>query len=285
MSSDLLVEPISSQLGVEHFAAPLRPPLDAFVEVVWMVRGRTFYQSETVLPNGGIELMINFGSTQRVLAFGSRISFEEHRDYWVAGLQNQPLTIESSGESHLLSIRFRPGGAHALFGMPIEQINNRVIDLDLLLGSSITALRDQLGASNDFRARLAVIEAWLLRRLEPLEYEHGLVCKAMLAMQQPANRIRVSELCQDMGLSNKHMIAIFRRLVGLPPKSIARIMRFHNLIEAVKFDTSADWAGLAHRFNYYDQSHLIHEFRQLAGVAPEQYMARRTPEGGSLHTD
>jgi AraC-like DNA-binding protein len=285
MSPDLLVEPLSSQLGVEHYAAPLHAPLDAFVEVVWSVKGRTYYQRETVLPNGGIEFMLNFGSTQRVLAYGSQKTFQEHKHYWIAGLQNQPLTIEASGESHLVSIRFRPGGAHALFGLPIEEINNQVVDLDLLLGRAISELHARLAAVADFRTRVEVIEDWLLNQLAPREYEHRLVSRAVATLQDSAGRKPVAELCQDLGLSNKHMITLFRRLVGLPPKSMARIMRFHNLIDAVKFERDVDWARLAANHSYYDQSHLIREFHKLGGVTPEEYIARRTPEGVSLHTD
>lgn len=285
MTSDLLVEPLSSTLGVEHHAANLRPPLDAFVEVVWGVKGLTFYQSETVLPNGGIEFMLNFGSTQRVLAFGSQKTFEEHKNYWIAGLQNQPLTIESSGASHLISIRFRPGGAHALFGMPIEEINNRVVDLDLVLGNAIEELHTRLGLANDFRSRVKIIETWLLQKLNPHEYEHRLVNQAIATLWRSGSGKPIAELCEELGLSNKHMITIFRRLVGFPPKSVARIMRFRKLIDAVKFERDVDWARLAQNFSYYDQSHLIREFRKLSGVTPEGYIARRTPEGVSLLVD
>jgi AraC-like DNA-binding protein len=272
-------EPI---FNVEFHATPLRPPLDAFVEVVWAVKGLTFYTKETVLPNGRLELMINFGSMQRALAFGGRAAAADHGRYWLAGLQNEPLTIESVAESNLISIRFRPGGAHAIFGAPIHEFNDQVIDLDLLLGNAVDGLRSHLAEVSTFDARVAIIEDWLLQRLAPREYEYRMVGRALVAIESASGHTRIGEMCEEIGLSNKHMISLFRKVVGASPKGIARIMRFHKLINHVSTSHNLDWADVALHFKYYDQSHLIREFRQFAGVTPLEYVARRTPDGTSL---
>jgi AraC-like DNA-binding protein len=269
----------------EFNLTPLPPPLDAFVEAVWAVRGHTFYHRETVLPNASIELMINFGARQRVLAFGDHEVNQDHDRYWLAGLQTEPLTIESVGDSDHISIRFRPGGAHALFGIPVGEFNDQVLDLDLLLGGRISALRQQLADVSDFPQRVEIIKTWLLGCLSPREYEHDLVQRALMALDQTTGSQRIGDICEQVGLSNKHMIAIFRQIVGLPPKAMARILRFHRLIEDVRERENVDWALLAQQFHYYDQSHLIREFRQFAGVAPSDYIARRTPDGTALLTE
>lgn len=270
---------------VEFYAAPLPPPLDAFVDVVWNVKGLTFYQKETVLPNAGIELMINFGTLQRVLAFGRQAVAADYPRYWVAGLQSQPLTIESTGPTNLLSIRFRPGGAHAIFGLPIEELNDQVINLDLLPGIPIEALRSRLAAAATFAEKLARVQEWLLGNLHAREYEHRLVSGAVAAIQHAPGSQRIGDLCEQIGLSHKHTIDLFRRMVGVPPKTLARILRFNKLVRHVSAQPQPDWARLAAQFNYYDQSHLIREFQRLAGVSPMQYLARRTPDGTSLLVD
>lgn len=280
-----VAHPAPNELNVQFHAAGLRPPLDAFVEVVWAVKGTTFYQKETVLPNGRMELMINFGSLQRVLAFGQSPTSADHARYWVAGLQSQPLTIESTGASDLISIRFRPGGAHAIFGMPIFELTDRVVDLDLINAAAIETLRSQLGDSADFADRVAIIESWLLRQLAAREHEHRLVQGALRALEHSAGSQSIADVCEQIGLSHKHTIAIFRRLVGVTPKSLARILRFNKLIAHVGTATAVDWARVAPQFHYYDQSHLIREFKRLGGVSPMQYLARRTPDGTSLLVD
>lgn len=267
---------------VEFHAAGLQPPLDAFVEVVWAVKGSTFYQKETILPNGRMELMINFGSLQRVLAFGKAAAAADHARYWIAGLQSQPLTIESTGVSDLISIRFRPGGAHAIFGMPIFELTDQVIDLDLLASRAIESLRTCLANAESFPARVRLIEDWLLSQLAAREHDHRLVLGALRSLEQSAGTQSITEVCEQIGLSHKHTIDIFKRLVGVTPKALARILRFNRLIDHVRTADDVDWARLAPQFSYCDQSHLIREFKRLAGVSPMQYLARRTPDGTSL---
>ena len=42
---------------------------------------------------------------------------------------------------------------------------------------------------------------------------------------------------------------------------------------------AVDWATVATRYGYYDQSHLIRDFRQFAGATPAALLAARAPAG------
>jgi AraC-like DNA-binding protein len=169
--------------------------------------------------------------------------------------------------------------------LPIAELTDQVIDLDLIRGAAIQSLRDRLGEAQDFATRASLIEEWLLRQLAAREHEHRLVRGAVQALERSQGAQSIGELCEQIGLSHKHTIDLFHRLVGITPKSLARILRFNKLIAQVRTDSRADWARLAQQFNYYDQSHLIREFNRLAGVSPMQYLARRTPDGTSLLVD
>ncbi|MCW5875352.1 MAG: AraC family transcriptional regulator [Anaerolineales bacterium] len=269
--------------GVIFHQATLRPPLDRYVEMVWAVRGSTFYRREVVLPNGAMELMLNYGSLQRVVAIGERPVMEEHRRHWLSGLQTGPLCVESAAESDLLSIRFRPGGAASFLGLPISELSDQVLPGADLFGRSIETLRERLAGEPDFSARVGIIEAWLLARLRREdEYEHRLVDRAISLLQTRAGRANVGDLCEELGLSNRHLVALFRRAAGAPPKTIGRMLRFGELLAALRDTQQPDWAQLAARHGYYDQSHLIHEFRAFSGVTPGEYLLRRSPDGASL---
>ena len=69
-------------------------PLAALVERLWAVRGRGPYRRAQVLPNGALQVMVNFGEPHRVLGYGERSVSGAHPCSWVAGLQHRPLTIE-----------------------------------------------------------------------------------------------------------------------------------------------------------------------------------------------
>jgi AraC-like DNA-binding protein len=63
-------------------------------------------------------------------------------------------------------------------------------------------------------------------------------------------------------------VASFREEVGLPPKTIARLLRFERARELAALAEQPDWPRIALASGYYDQSHLINEFRRVTGRTP-----------------
>lgn len=252
--------------------------LAPFVEVIWGVRGHAEFTREAVLPNGVVELMVNFGPTQKVHAYGDRVVDEDYRRAWLAGLQDGPLVIGSPDGTDHMGVRFRPGGAHAFFDLPLDAVTNRVVELDALIGDAAAELRDRAGALASDAARAREIERWLLERRYAVHPYFATIRRAMDLFHQSTFRLTVGEVCERLGLSNRHLVRQFREVVGATPKTMSRIARFQAVVGAVQRIPDPDWARLAYRFGYADQSHLVREFHRMAGVTPTQFLALRTPE-------
>ena len=261
----------------EVFSQPASSQLAPFVEFYWGVRGVGPFDREVILPNGAMELMVNFGPTQRVHSYGHRDVDEGFHQAWLAGIQDAPLTIGSPEGCDHIAVRFRPGGAHAIFDLPMDDVAGKVLDLDLLLGSAASSLRDRLGAIDGDSARIQALEAWLLERLRSVHPYYQTIRRALDMVRGSGFTLSVAGLCDRLGLSNRHLIAQFRRVVGLPPKTMARIERFNAVVEATQGRVDVDWAGLAYRFHFADQSHLVREFKRLSGVSPARFLAQRAP--------
>jgi methylphosphotriester-DNA--protein-cysteine methyltransferase len=67
--------------------------------------------------------------------------------------------------------------------------------------------------------------------------------------------------------------------VGLPPKTVARLLRFQWVRERIQ-SAPGQWGEMAYAAGYADQSHLNREFRELAGTTPTDFVRRLIPEGG-----
>jgi AraC-like DNA-binding protein len=78
----------------------------------------------------------------------------------------------------------------------------------------------------------------------------------------------VFAVAAELGVSERHLRRVFRETVGVSPKAFARIARFHRALGAGRQDARAGWASIAAAAGYYDQAHLIAEFRAIAGVTP-----------------
>jgi AraC-like DNA-binding protein len=105
------------------------------------------------------------------------------------------------------------------------------------------------------------------------------VAWAFERLRATAGSAPVGDLAVELGWSRRHLAAMFREQVGLPPKSVARLLRFESVLRRIDAD-AVRWADIAQDFGYCDQSHLNRDFRDLLGTTPTEYLARRLPGGG-----
>jgi transcriptional regulator GlxA family with amidase domain len=55
---------------------------------------------------------------------------------------------------------------------------------------------------------------------------------------------------------------------GLTPKHLCRVLRFRHAWSLAERSAGRDWSGVAAEAGYFDQAHLIRDFRELAGGPP-----------------
>jgi AraC-like DNA-binding protein len=83
-------------------------------------------------------------------------------------------------------------------------------------------------------------------------------------------------LADEIGLSQRRFIQLFRAEVGLTPKAFARVRRFHGVLDRLQDSVEPDWSDVAFDCGYYDQAHFIHEFKEFCGMSPARYHANRS---------
>jgi methylphosphotriester-DNA--protein-cysteine methyltransferase len=120
--------------------------------------------------------------------------------------------------------------------------------------------------------RFRVLEQALLARLAPTRSEHATaVAYAVQALRAGGRQPSVAAVAEQVGRSQSRFTQIFREQVGLTPKQFARVMRFQRVLLAVERGGPLRWGEMAAASGYFDQAHLIHEFRALSGMTPGAY--------------
>ena len=194
-------------------------------------------------------------------------------------MMSSSIRVPSARPVRTLAVRFKPGMAGLFLAAPLQVLTDHRADIDLLWGrSDADRLADALWTSDaPERARLAMIERELLRRLRASGADvaasaTALVQRALVTLEGGGD-VRVEQVAAGLGVSRQHLAAQFRQHVGLSPKLFARICRFRQAAAAIKAAHGAapDWAQLALDCGYFDQSHLIHDFQEFAGNAPERF--------------
>ncbi|HYI12597.1 MAG TPA: AraC family transcriptional regulator [Thermoanaerobaculia bacterium] len=219
--------------------AALRP----WVECFWTRRDDAPRGEQRVLPDGCADLVFDLRSGESD----------------VVGTMTRPLVLPPGDGSDFLGVRFRPGRAATFLRIPLVEITDAQVSLgDLWKGWSGSLLEQPVGRI------VAAMESELLGRLDPDRDRR--VDAAVERLIDSRGAARVEELAREIGISRQHLARQFLHHVGVSPKSFARVMRFRGVIESLGDDP--DWADAAAAHGYYDQSHLIAEFRELAGTTP-----------------
>jgi AraC-like DNA-binding protein len=186
-----------------------------------------------------------------------------------------------------VGVSFRPGAAGAILGVPVLEVADRHVTIDDLWGSRGRALQERLREVGDPEMMFPILEQELTARLTRPLLIHPAVAHALARAGTIGPRIRVSDVQREAGYSARHFIELFRAAVGLTPSQFYRVKRFttvlHALAQAQPSNEGSNMADLAMSTGYSDQSHLIREFKEFAGITPTQYRPR-TPDSVHHHS-
>ncbi len=251
----------------------IRPELRGLVAGIAGFRERSGLPSVQIEPASlVVPLIISLRSAFKISLGSSHSAGQTPADF-VAGLTSGPVWIGSTGESECIQIDFTPLGACAFLGMPLSELANRLAPVDEVLGPAISRLRDELGATDDWSVRFALVERFLLARCT--HAPSSLVTAAWRRIVQAGPCLRVDQLAADLEVSRKHLSRRFQHEIGLRPKTVARILRFQrSLAMARSSGLPPNWADIAAANGYADQAHMTRDFRSLAGAPPQILIGR-----------
>ncbi|WP_437738171.1 helix-turn-helix domain-containing protein [Sorangium sp. So ce1335] len=183
----------------------------------------------------------------------------------------------------VVQVVFRPGGAYPFFGVPMDELADRIVPARDLWGGRADALLEQLAAAgagvtlDAARARLEAIERALEGRLlGPDVFEPASAAVARAAVRKLSlGGGTVEETASALHVSPRNLRRAFVATVGVSPKQYARIARFQRVVANMQVARGA-WSEVALASGYCDQPHLVREFRELAGLSPVEFMKRRS---------
>jgi len=247
--------------GVTYRLYAPPPPLGSFVELIWYWRGYpTPGARERLLPSSSIELVVDLSSSNAA----------------VAGPSSECFFIERTAQDELVGVHFSPGGAFPFVAFPLGDLHNRSISLADLCGEPDAAqLVESLHRTRTIDGKLRLVERWLRRIQRRALGHHPAVEFAMERLTRRPGLASSAAVAVTAGLSQRHLIQLFRDEVGLTPKRFSRLARFNRIVHEIATLDDVDWADLALAWGYFDQAHFNHDFRSFSGLNPRRYMELR----------
>ncbi|WP_433616190.1 DUF6597 domain-containing transcriptional factor [Paenibacillus cellulositrophicus] len=248
-------------------------PLSSFIAYFWSYTGKNPPHSRRLtLPDGSIDLVIDlYDRKTRIhnrydseMTLASSVISGPHTDYYIT---------DSSSERSMIGVHIKPGCAGPLLKLPSIALKDTHVSLDDLWGIVATDLRDELLYSNTVEDRFRILEKYFLLRSDWSRPSHSAVEFAIASFQQSHHPESIANMVEQVNMSAKRFIQIFKDEVGLTPKRFSRLMRFQKAVRLIRKSNNIDWADLAMSCEYYDQSHFIKEFQSFSGLTPTEYRA------------
>jgi AraC-like DNA-binding protein len=175
-----------------------------------------------------------------------------------------------------MGIDFKPGGAFPFLTLPANELHNEVVSLEMLWGSAVGDLRDQLLDAETPESKFHILEQLLLTQAAcPLNL-HPAVSYALRAFQYGPNIQTISDITEQISLSTRRFIQVFNEQVGLTPKLFCRIRRFQEVLHMIGSGQQNEWSDIAFAGGYFDQAHFNHDFLAFSGLKPTAYLIHRS---------
>ncbi len=250
------------------------PLLARFIKTAWAglpatVEAKAALAREHVLPTGLMHLVFRL-SGPAVRIFDSATDGEGRQlgHTLVGGPRAGFYAKDVTAPSPSVGVQLLPGAAQALLGLPADELAGQHVNLEDLWGRGAGLAREQLLGAATPQEALRRLEGLLLQRLRggPAQTAHPLVLQAL---RQFEAGMGVEDAVARSGYSHRQFIRLFSQAVGLGPKLYCRVRRFQKALPLVQ--GSLALAAVAAEAGYSDQPHFNREFREFAGLTPEQY--------------
>lgn len=250
-----------------------RRPVQAlapFVECFWFAEGDGRNAPvETIVPDGCPELIVQIGDPFRQWSAGGA---ERQPKAFLVGEMTRALRVQPDGRVATMGIRFRPAGLRGFLRTPLHELTDRATPIDALWGRAAARFEEAVGEARDDAARVRLAEAFLLGCLDKGASRDAAVEAAVGRILGERGQVRLAALGVAAGLSERQLERRFRTAVGVGPKALSRLVRFQDVLRRLGGGEGQPLVQVALDCGYFDQSHLVNDFRQLAGVAPTRYL-------------
>lgn len=249
----------------------VRGPLAEAVRELWFVRGAAPTRYERIFPMTDVHLIVNLAPEPYRVLDAADAPWRTLGRAFCSGLRSRFVVSEAPDPIANAGAVVRADGLR-LLGLDPEVLAGDVSSQPWFEGPAA------LGPDAAADAVLDAIEALLTSLLVADRAPDPIVRDAIERLERDPSQ-PIGALAASHGLRHPAFVARFRRATGLTPKRYAELVRFHRLIDHTPVPGAAAWSALAVDGGYYDQSHVIRDFKRFTGYTPAEYHRRVSAAG------
>ena len=263
---------INSKKNMYYYISKPSFFLSQYVKQYWSLEsciatGREHIQR--IVPNGLFELIIYLDDKPITIDQQKSVS----DNIVITGQLNSYHELKVMGKLSLFAIYFLPHGLSMFLDLPMKEIFNMSVPLKFIIKDTVDKLEDELSSAETFKKKIEIAESFLLAQIKKNEkkYKFERIRHAVNLINQSKGIIEIEDLASDIFLSRKQFERTFSDFIGTSPKQFLKIVRFQNAIYEKSKNSELNLTEIAHKCGYFDQPHMINDFKTLSGITPKNY--------------
>lgn len=178
----------------------------------------------------------------------------------IAGPDTGPVTATGSGD--MVALRFDPGVAPSVLGVPAEEMVDGRVDFADIAGSSQARRLSEEAAAGEPGDVLERFAAAQLDRSPPPRWLHPATSLLSAGHQ-------VASVADQISASPRQLQRWSRHHYGYGAKALQRILRVNAAMADLRTGRSA--VDTAHHCGYADYAHMFRDFRSVTGRPPADF--------------
>ena len=245
--------------------------LSEFVKRYWTLDGakENIPLKNTIVPDGTMKLIFHYGDTYKHHSLNGEITILPK--CFLIGQLTKPYVIEPVGVTGSFVVQFKPNGFLPFTSIPIKEMENTAVPLDILFGEDGIELGNQILNANSTSERIQIIEVFLFKLIANRKNIDNIVKLTIETIFNANGQFSVTEFSKTNNINRRQLTRKFSSIIGLSPKQLAKTIRVQTTLKVLLNEEITSLTDLAYENEYFDQAHFIKEFKEFTGLTPKEF--------------
>ncbi|WP_146151369.1 helix-turn-helix domain-containing protein [Chitinophaga niastensis] len=201
--------------------------------------------------------------------------------------QRQLLGIPSCFQGHqtyngkycFFTVHFRANGFFRIFNIPMCHLSDHLLHSDDLIGKNVQFLQEQLEEAGNMEEMTSAADQYFLTALLKNKAKNTVdnITAAANTILRHHDTVNIKALAQQVNMSLRGFEQHFAEQVGITPRLFARVVRFNKVLLLKTMHPHKNWTDIAHSCGYFDQMHLVKDFKVFSGHSPRSFLQQLPP--------
>ncbi|MFC2117415.1 DUF6597 domain-containing transcriptional factor [Bacteroidota bacterium] len=188
------------------------------------------------------------------------------------GLLTQSVSLRLEKNTNVFGIRLKPFSLAKLINKPLHIYTNKIDRLQEVFNNVDQKIINGIIYSESINSKIKYVELFISGIIDKSIEINQEIREILNNIMDNKGDIKISKLYIEYNTNKFTLRNHFLNNVGLSPKEISKIWRLNNFLKLRKEFPAENLTSSGYDAGYYDQSHLIKDFKSYFNSSPFQLL-------------